>query len=58
MNAEDEKGGRLVSKLGGRGAILVGTKRVGGVVAHRLAREGVNLAIVYRSSQAGGRASE
>ena len=38
-------------KLRGRGAILVGTKRVGGVVAHRLAREGVNLAIVYRSSR-------
>ena len=37
--------------LRGRGAILVGTKRVGGVVAHRLAREGVNLAIVYRSSR-------
>lgn len=37
--------------LRGRGAILVGTKRVGGVIAHRLAREGVNLAIVYRSSR-------
>ena len=37
--------------LRGRGAILVGTKRVGGVVAHRLAREGVNLAIVYRTSR-------
>ena len=38
-------------KLRGRGAILVGTKRIGGVVARRLAREGVNLAIVYRSSR-------
>ena len=37
--------------LRGRGAILVGTKRVGAVVARRLAREGVNLAIVYRSSR-------
>ena len=37
--------------LRGRGAILVGTKRVGGVIARRLAREGVNLAIVYRSSR-------
>ncbi len=38
-------------KLRGRGVILVGTKRIGAVVAHRLAREGVNLAIVYRSSR-------
>ena len=45
------KGESVLLKLRGRGAILVGTKRVGGVVAHRLAREGVNLAIVYRSSR-------
>ena len=51
MNTEGKRGVRLASKLRGRGAILVGTKRVGGVVAHRLAREGVNLAIVYRSSR-------
>ena len=45
------KGEAVLLALRGRGAILVGTKRVGGVVAHRLAREGVNLAIVYRSSR-------
>ncbi len=37
--------------LRGRGAILVGAKRIGGIVARRLAREGINLAIVYRSSR-------
>lgn len=37
--------------LRGRGAIMVGTKRVGEIIAERLAREGVNLAIVYRSSR-------
>ena len=45
------KGEAVLLTLRGRGAILVGTKRVGGVVAHRLAREGVNLAIVYRTSR-------
>ena len=45
------RGEAVLLKLRGRGAILVGTKRVGGIVAHRLAREGVNLAIVYRSSR-------
>ncbi|PZC45630.1 MAG: 3-oxoacyl-[acyl-carrier protein] reductase [Chloroflexi bacterium] len=38
--------------LSGKGALLVGTKRVGQIVARRLAREGVNLAIAYRSSKA------
>jgi len=37
--------------LSGKGALLVGTRRVGQSVAHRLAREGVNLAIAYRSSE-------
>src|SRR5713226_7330292 len=38
--------------LAGRGAIIAGSRRVGGTVAKRLAREGVRLAIVYRRSQA------
>ena len=38
--------------LAGKGALLLGTRRVGQRVAHRLAREGVNLAIAYRSSKA------
>lgn len=38
--------------LAGRGALLVGTKRVGAVVAHRMAAEGIHLAIAYRSSAA------
>ena len=37
--------------LRGRGAIVVGTKRVGEIIAQRLANEGINLAIVYRSSK-------
>ena len=36
--------------LEGKGALLVGARRVGGVVARRLAEEGVNLAISYRNS--------
>jgi NAD(P)-dependent dehydrogenase (short-subunit alcohol dehydrogenase family) len=38
-------------KLAGRGALLIGAKRVGAVVAERLAAEGVNLAIAYRNSR-------
>jgi NAD(P)-dependent dehydrogenase (short-subunit alcohol dehydrogenase family) len=38
-------------ELRDKGALLVGTKRVGERVAMRLAAEGVNLAIVYRSSK-------
>ncbi len=38
-------------ELKGRGAIVVGTRRIGATVVKRLAREGVNLAIVYRSSR-------
>ncbi|MBM3933427.1 MAG: SDR family oxidoreductase [SAR202 cluster bacterium] len=37
--------------LSGRNAIVVGTKRIGSLVAHRMAQEGINLAIVYRSSR-------
>jgi 3-oxoacyl-[acyl-carrier protein] reductase len=38
--------------LAGRGAILAGTRRVGGVVAERLAAEGVRIALLYRRSLA------
>ena len=38
-------------ELQGRGAIVAGTRRIGRAVVERLAREGVNLAIVYRSSR-------
>ena len=37
--------------LAGRGALIVGTRRVGDRVARRLAAEKVNLAIAYRSSR-------
>ena len=37
--------------LSGKGAIIIGTKRVGAIVARRLAAEGVNQAIVYRNSR-------
>ncbi len=37
--------------LRGKGAIIIGTKRVGAIVAKRLAAEGVNQAIVYRNSR-------
>lgn len=33
-----------------KAALIAGTKRVGQVVAHRLAADGINLAIAYRSS--------
>ena len=35
-----------------KAALIVGAKRVGQVVAHRLAEDGINLAIAYRSSAA------
>jgi 3-oxoacyl-[acyl-carrier protein] reductase len=38
-------------ELKGRGAIVAGTRRIGATVVERLAREGVHLAIVYRSSR-------
>jgi NAD(P)-dependent dehydrogenase (short-subunit alcohol dehydrogenase family) len=37
--------------LRGKSAIIVGTKRVGGQIAMRLAAEGINLAIAYRTSR-------
>ena len=36
--------------LQGRGALIVGARRVGAVLARRMAQEGINLAIGYRSS--------
>ena len=36
--------------LQGKGALIVGARRVGAVLARRMAQEGVNLAIGYRSS--------
>ena len=36
--------------LEGKGALIVGARRLGSVVAKRLAEEGVNLAISYRNS--------
>lgn len=38
--------------LKGKGAVLVGAKRIGQVIGRRLAQEGVRLAIVYRQSRA------
>ncbi|HWO72473.1 MAG TPA: SDR family oxidoreductase [Dehalococcoidia bacterium] len=38
-------------ELAGRGAIVAGTRRIGATVVERLAREGVRLAIFYRSSR-------
>ena len=38
--------------LAGRGALVVGARRVGGLVVRRLAAEGVRLAIAYRNSRA------
>ena len=37
--------------LAGKGAIVAGTRRVGGSVVERLAREGVRVAVLYRSSR-------
>ncbi len=36
--------------LEGKGALIVGARRVGAIVARRLAEEGINLAISYRNS--------
>jgi pteridine reductase len=36
--------------LAGKGALVVGSKRIGGAVVHRLASEGVNLTVAYRNS--------
>jgi NAD(P)-dependent dehydrogenase (short-subunit alcohol dehydrogenase family) len=40
-----------VFELQGRGAIITGTRRFGAIIARRLAREGVRLALVYRNSK-------
>lgn len=42
----------MFDNLAGKGALIVGAKRVGRVVAGRMAREGINLAIAYRTSKA------
>jgi NAD(P)-dependent dehydrogenase (short-subunit alcohol dehydrogenase family) len=41
-----------VLTLAGRGAIVTGTRRVGAIVAKRLAREGLRIALTYRNSRA------
>ncbi len=41
-----------MQSIAGKGALLIGTKRVGAHIAHRLASEGVNIGIAYRSSKA------
>jgi pteridine reductase len=38
-------------ELTGRGAIITGTRRFGAIIARRLAREGVRIALTYRSSK-------
>ena len=38
--------------LAGRGAIIAGTRRVGAAVVDRLVQEGVNVAVLYRASNA------
>ncbi|HEY7269613.1 MAG TPA: SDR family oxidoreductase [Dehalococcoidia bacterium] len=45
-------------ELQGRGAIITGTRRFGAIIARRLAREGVRLALVYRNSRAEAEALE
>jgi 3-oxoacyl-[acyl-carrier protein] reductase len=40
-----------VLSLAGRGAIVAGTRRIGAAVVDRLAREGIKVAILYRSSR-------
>ena len=37
--------------LAGKGVIVAGARRMGAVIASRLANEGANLAITYRSSR-------
>lgn len=38
-------------ELSGRGALIIGARRLGQNLVHRLAQEGVNIAISYRSSK-------
>jgi 3-oxoacyl-[acyl-carrier protein] reductase len=40
-----------VLNLAGRGAIVAGTRRIGATIVERLAREGLRVAILYRSSR-------
>jgi len=40
-----------VLSLDGRGAIVAGTRRIGATIVERLAREGVRVAVLYRSSR-------
>ncbi len=39
--------------LANRGAIIAGTRRIGELLVQRLAREGVNVAVLYRNSREG-----
>lgn len=41
----------LLISLQGKGAIIVGARRIGAVVADRMAAEGINIAVVYRNSE-------
>lgn len=43
---------RQMLSLKGKGVLVVGVRRIGGEVVKRLAEEGMNIAIAYRSSQA------
>ncbi len=38
--------------LQGTGAIIVGTRRIGAVIAHQMAQEGIKIVVVYRNSKA------
>ena len=38
-------------ELANKGALLIGSKRIGSIIGHRLAAEGMNLGIVYRKSR-------
>lgn len=42
--------GKTVLNLKGRGALLVGAKRIGKTIGYRMALEGISLAICYRQS--------
>ena len=41
----------LLINLQGKGAIIVGARRIGAIVAHRMAAEGIDVAVVYRNSE-------
>lgn len=41
----------LLINLQGKGAIIVGARRIGAVVADRMAAERINIAVVYRNSE-------